>query len=183
MSATTKDPSGVYRQFIDFEERAAAIYLQFASHFSGDSQLSAFWFDMGIQEKQHAGLLQFCLADQLFAPDLPGRTEIQDVAALYKRLEKQAANPELGIEEAFTIAMELESSEINVIYRYLTTPLHKSPYLLRRKITTCLPDHVNEVLEAARKFGLKNGTLKELTRLGNSFRDGWKSPKRLRSAS
>jgi hypothetical protein len=86
-------------------------------------------------------------------------------------LEKQAANPELGIEEAFTIALELESSEISAIYKYLTTPLHKSPYLLRRKIATCLPEHVTEMLEAARKFGLKNGTFKELTRLSNSSRD------------
>src|SRR5579862_9214668 len=126
MSTSLKDSSSTYRRFVEFEERAAAIYLQFASHFSEDHQLSAFWLDMGMQEKQHAGLLQFCLADRLFAPNLPDAAEIQKISELFKRLEKQAANPELQIAEAFTIAMELEASEINGIYRHLTTPLHRS---------------------------------------------------------
>jgi hypothetical protein len=182
MSTSLKDPSGVYSQFIEFEERAAAIYLQFASHFSEDRQLSAFWLDMGMQEKQHAGLLQFCLVDRQFASDLPNRAEIQKIEALFKRLEKRAADPELRTEEAFAIAMELEASEINGIHRHLTTPLHSSIYLLRRKIATCL-DHVDEVIEAAGKFGLKNGAMKELERLRDSCGDEWKRPKRLRSAS
>ena len=182
MSTSTKDPSIVYRRFMEFEERAASIYLHFASHFSEGHQLSAFWFDMGMQEKQHAGLLQFSVADRLFAADLPDRVEIEAITNLFKRLEKQAGNPKLTVEEAFTIAMELEASEINGIYRHLTTPLHSSPYLLRRKIITCL-NHIDEVIEAASKFGVRNGTMKELTRLKNTCCNEWKGRKRLRSAS
>jgi hypothetical protein len=182
MSKSVKDPSKTYQRFIEFEERAAAIYLHFASHFSEDRQLSAFWLDMGMQEKQHAGLLQFCLADQLFASDLPNRGELEKIAVFFKRLEKRAAGVELGREEAFTIAVELESSEINGIYRYLTTPLHRSTYLLRRKIATSM-DHICDVLEAAAKFGLKNGTMKELKRLKDSCRHDGKGSNRLRPAS
>ena len=182
MNKTVKDPSKTYQRFIEFEERAAAIYLQFASHFSEDRQLSAFWLDMGMQEKQHAGLLQFCLADRLFASGLPSRRETEKIAGSFKRLEKRAADAELGWEEAFTIAMELEASEINGIYRYLTTPLHNSAYLLRRKIVTSM-DHICEVLEAAAKFGVKNGTMKELKRLKDSCRHDGKGSNRLRLAS
>jgi hypothetical protein len=182
MSRSLKDSIAIYRRFIEFEEKAAEIYLQFASHFSEDQQLGAFWLDMGMQEKQHAGLLQFCLADGVFAPDLPDREEIQKIAELFKRLEKQAADPGLGKEEAFTIAMELETCEINGIYRHLTTPLHSSMYLLRRKIATCM-DHVDEVIQAAGKFGVKNEAIDELARLRKSCCKEWKANKRLRSAS
>ena len=171
MSRSLEDSTRIYRQFVEFEERAAAIYLGFASHFFEDCELSAFWLDMGIQEKQHAGLLQFCLADRLFAAELPDAHEIEEITALFKRLEKRAADPKLEAAEAFEIAIELESSEINGIYRYLTTPLHRSTYLLRRKIALCLPDHIDELIEAARKFGLKSDTLARLTACQGSLKD------------
>ena len=164
-NANVKSPKNVYRRFLEFEERAAAIYVQLASRFSEDPKLSSFWLDMAMHEKQHAGLLQFCLCDGLYASDLPDRAEIQKVAALFKRLEKRAADPSLTVEDAFLLAVELESSEVNAIYCYLTTTLHRSMYLLRRKIAITLPDHVDELLAAARKFGVGNHALKELNRL------------------
>ena len=182
MSTSTKDPSSVYRRFIEFEEKAAAIYLRFASHFSEDHQLSAFWLDLGMQEKQHAGLLQFCVADRLFAASVPDRAEIEEITTLFKRLEKQAADPKLSVEAAFTIAMNLEACEINGIYRHLTTPLHCSAYLLRRKIVTSF-NHVDEVIKAAGKFGVRKEKVKELMRFRSTCCDEWKGTKRLRAAS
>jgi len=110
-----KTAGNTYRRFIEFEERAAAIYFKLASRFSQDRQLSFFLLGMAVQEKQHAGLLQFCLIDGLFASDLPDAAEIQRVVALFKRWEKRAADPRLTVEQAFSIAMELEASEINAI--------------------------------------------------------------------
>ena len=111
---TVKTPKNVYRRFVEFEERAAAIYLQLASHFSQDPQLSSFWLDMAMHEKEHAGLLQFCLRDGLFAFDLPDSTEIQKLVGFFKRLEKRAGDPKLTLEEAFTLAIEMETSEITL---------------------------------------------------------------------
>ena len=90
-----ENPSNVYRRFIKFEESAAAIYLQLASRFSKDPKLSSFWLDMAMQEKQHAGLLQFCLADGLLSVDVPDRSEMQInlVTKLFERLEKRASDP------------------------------------------------------------------------------------------
>ena len=155
-------PRKVYRRFVEFEERAAAIYLQLASRFSHDPKLSSFWLLMALHEKQHAGLLQFCLQDGLFASDLPDSAEIQKTAALFKRLETRAAAPMLNVEDAFELALELESSEVNSLYCYLTTTLHSSMYLLRRKIASSMPDHVDELLVTARKFGVKNHATEEL---------------------
>ena len=89
-----RTPKNTYRKFIEFEERVAAIYLELASRFSKDPELSSFWLDMATHEKQHAGLLQFCLRDSLFVPDLPNSAEIQKLTNFFKRLEKRAADPE-----------------------------------------------------------------------------------------
>lgn len=160
-----RTPKNIYRKFIEFEERAAAIYLGLASRFSKDPELSSFWLDMATHEKQHAGLLQFCLRDSLFVPDLPNSAEIQKLTGFFKRLEKRVADRKLTAEQAFRLAIELEASEINTIYCYLTTTLHSSMYLFRRKIATSLPNHVDELLAAARKFGIGDDAVIELDRL------------------
>lgn len=155
-------PQSIYTQFCEFEERAAAIYLSFASRFSKDPDLSSFWLDMAMHEKQHAGLLAFCLRDNLFAPNLPNDTEIAKLAGFFDKVEQRDADPTLTKEDAFTMAIELETSEINSIYCHLTLPLHSSTYLLRRKIQASLPNHVDELLAAARKFGVAEAILRKL---------------------
>lgn len=163
---SVKTAQSTYSRFIEFEEMAAAIYVELASHFSQhDPELSSFWVDMAMHEKQHAGLLQFCLRDGLFVADLPDTCEIQKLTEFFKRLEKRAADPKLTIEEAFRLAIEMESSEINAIYCHLTTTLHSSMYLLRRKIVTTLPSHIDELLKAARQFGVRDRAIEELSRL------------------
>ena len=160
-----KDPKWIYEQFVSFEERAAAIYLRMASRFSPENpELSSFWLEMGMQEKQHAGLLQFCVAEELYASHLPTDNEIQETAALFDNLDKRASDPDLTVEDAFRIATQMETSEINAIYDRLTTPVHSSMYLLRRKVATTLPDHVGHLLAEARKCNVPDETLKDLER-------------------
>jgi hypothetical protein len=137
-----QDNKAVYRQFIDFEEQAATIYFQLASRFSPEKpELASFWIEMGIQEKQHAGLLQFCVAEELFCTQLPSDQQTENVRELFGRLAQKARDQALGVEEAFAIAREMEESEVNEIFDCLTTPLHDSSYLLRRKIAISIPDH------------------------------------------
>jgi rubrerythrin len=161
-----RDTRATYRRFIDFEEQAAEIYLRMASRFSPENmELSAFWLEMGMQEKQHAGLLQFCVAEELFASELPEESEIQQAQNLLAELKRRASDPDLTTDDAFEIAAEMETSEINAIYDRLTTPVHASTYLLRRKIATSLPGHVGELLQQARKFHAREETLAVLERL------------------
>jgi hypothetical protein len=160
-----RNAKGIYRRFISFEEHAAAIYMRMASRFSPENpELSAFWLDMGIQEKQHAGPLQFCLAEELFATDLPSDKEIHDLENLFSKLMKHASDANLSLKDAFHIALEMETSEVNAIYDALTTPMHGSMYLLRRKIAVSLPDHLGRRLQEARRFEVPEESLKELQR-------------------
>jgi hypothetical protein len=166
-------PEKVYRQFCEFEEKAAAIYTQFAARFAHDQQLGSFWLDMAMHEKQHAGLLQFCLCEGMFTPDLPDPAETEKFTTLFESLERRARDPNLTIEQAFSIAVELEASEINAIYCRLTVPLHKSMYLLRRKIATMVPNHIDELIESARKFGVGETALDGLRHVKVQCEERW----------
>jgi hypothetical protein len=70
----------------------------------------------------------------------------------------------VSVEEAFKIATLMEASEVNDIYDHLTTPVHASMYLLRRKLATTLPDHVGNLYKEARKHNVPEETLEELER-------------------
>ena len=153
----------MYQQFVNLEERAAAIYVQMASRFSPeDPELSSFWLEMAMQEKQHAGLLQFCIAEELYSPDLPPDKALQETGVLFDNLFKRASDPDLTASDSFHIAIQLETSEANAIYDRLTTPVHSSMYLLRRKVATMMPDHLGRLLIEARKCNIPQETLREL---------------------
>jgi rubrerythrin len=171
-----RSPQDVYRRFINFEEQAAAIYLRMASRVSPENpDMGALCLDMGIQEKQHAGLMQFCLAEELFATKLPSDKQVQETEVLFSSLTKRAANPDLSVEEAFDIAAQMETSEVNEIYDHLTTPLHGSAYLLRRKIAASLPDHLEHLLHEARRLKLPQQSLEKLEQLSKD-RKRWTVP-------
>jgi hypothetical protein len=147
-----KNPESLYRKFTQFEEQAATIYFGMASHFCPQNpELSALWLDMGMQEKQHAGLLQFCVVEHLFAESEPTAEQMRKLEDMFRDLTRRAASPTLSIHEAFQIAAELESSEVNDAYSHLTTPLHDSMYMLKRKIAVSMPDHLERLLDEARK--------------------------------
>jgi hypothetical protein len=168
--------ANVYQRFVEFEERSAMIYMELASHFSGNSPLSSFWLEMGIQEKEHAGLLQFCLKEKLFASGLPDDAAIKTLNDSFAGLEKRAADPKLDVKAAFALALEMESSELNAIYCNLTSTLHNSLYLLRRKIAASLPNHIDELIASARKFGVPDEALRELTDVKKKCSGAWVAP-------
>jgi hypothetical protein len=163
-----KTPGQIYERFIEFEERAASIYVRLASHFSENTELSSFWLDMGMQEKQHAGLLQFLLAEKLFAEKLPDDSTIQKIDDAFRGFESRAADPALDIPAAFQIAFEMESSEVNDIYGHLTSSTHASTYLWHRKIATLAPGHIGFLASAARKFGAGEDVVRKLILLKDS---------------
>ena len=169
-----RSPKDVYLRFIEFEEKAAAIYLRLASHFSSrNRKLSALWLDMAIEEKQHAGLLQFCVGEHLFAQKLPSDDEIREFTTLFRMLEKRAAGESLDASGAFGIAAELEGSEVNAIYSYMTTPLHASMYLLKRKIVTSPFHHNDHLVKAGQNFTISAPMLKKLESLKQACAKSW----------
>jgi rubrerythrin len=159
----TATPEQVYARFVEFEEKAAEVYLRLASNFSvKNERLSAFWLDMAAEERRHAELLRFCVAENWFVADLPGEREIDEFSELLQDMLERAVDPELDVSGAFAIAAALEASEVNAIYCRLTIPVHASRYLMMRKIAASPRHHISHLVEAAEAFGVAAGEMKNL---------------------
>ena len=144
---------GIYEGFIRFEERSAELYLELSVRFHDNPELSWFWVEMAMEEKQHAGMLHHCREAGAFADQLPGKDQIRRLSSLFQRLESRIAAPELTLNDAFDVAIELESSEINDVYSKLTAPIEGPAHIMRKKMELSVGEHFQRLHEAARRFG------------------------------
>jgi rubrerythrin len=149
---TTMNTDNVYSGFIRFEERSASLYLELSVRFFDKPDLSWFWVEMAMEEKQHAGMLQHCREAGVFASDAPDRGQIQRLNTLFRRLEHRVAEPQLSVDDAFDIAIELETSEINDIYSRLTAPIKGPAHIMRKKMELSAGGHFDRLQEASVKF-------------------------------
>ncbi|MBI4524463.1 MAG: hypothetical protein HY695_11715 [Deltaproteobacteria bacterium] len=110
-------------RFAGIERLVGKIYFRFSHLFFDIPELRDFWWQMAVEEEQHACIL---LAIKTVIESYPGH-EIdpgisQDkAAALEERLLTYLSKgtPSIAKEEAFRIAVEIESSEIDAIYNKL----------------------------------------------------------------
>jgi len=152
--------------YVEFEERAAAIYLDLARRFRDNNALSWFWVGMSMAEKQHAIVLAFCECQQLLEDRSPAHPpETRDLSELFSNLETRVAQKELSVDDAFMIAAELEASEINAIYDRLVRPVEGTSYLTRKQIETLGANHSHVLVKAAQRFGVSAPVLEKLTQL------------------
>ncbi|NOT57075.1 MAG: hypothetical protein HOP18_20945, partial [Deltaproteobacteria bacterium] len=105
------------------EQRVADIYSQFAGSLNDDRALASYWLGMAEEEKHHGKILAAEKAalevdsdTGYFMPEFSAK--LMEMDALLKRVEEKAR---IGVtkDEAFTLALELEQSELNTIYRDL----------------------------------------------------------------
>jgi hypothetical protein len=142
----------VYDGFIGLEDRSAALYLELSVRFFDNPELSWFWVEMAMEEKQHAGMLQHCREAGVFATKLPDKDQIRRLNMLFRRLESRLAQPQLAVDDSFEMAIELESSEINDVYSRLTAPIQGPAHVMRKKIELSVAGHFERLSEAASKF-------------------------------
>jgi hypothetical protein len=142
----------VYDGFISLEDRSAALYLELSVRFFKNPELSWFWVEMAMEEKQHAGMLQHCREAGVFATELPDEEQIQRLNALFQRLEDRLAAPQLALDDAFEMAVELETSEINDVYSRLTAPIQGPAHVMRKKMQLSVAGHFERLSKAASTF-------------------------------
>ena len=153
------DAAKTCARLVEFEECAASLYSSFARRFTDNKDLSGFWLAMSMEEKQHAQFLEFCGCEQLVAAGLPEDNAVQVLAELLSNLEERASRENLSVDEAFLIAAELEGSEINDIFAGVVRPVEGTWHIMRKKIEVLVSDHMQTLVEAARKFGASASTL------------------------
>lgn len=107
-------------RFAEVERLVSKIYYRFSHLFFSEVELRDFWWGMAGEEEQHAAILLACKALIQNYDD-----EKIDVSINRENAERLAARltaylaqgtPSLTVDEAFKIALEIETSEIEAIY-------------------------------------------------------------------
>jgi len=109
--------------FAEIERLVGKVYFRFSHLFLQQSALRDFWWEMAVQEEQHGAILLACkemiqsYSDESLDPSISREKAEALKAQLTSYLGK--GTPALGVEEAFRIALEIETSEIDAIYSKL----------------------------------------------------------------
>lgn len=148
----------VLRRCSDLEQRVADIYSQFAGSLNDDREVESFWLGMAAEEKHHGKILAAERAalevdsdTGYFMPEFSAK--LAEMDALLKRVEEKAR---IGVtkDEAFTLALELEQSELNTIYRDLVLMGRAAVKLMARHVdqSLSLPKHQKDLLDGIQRF-------------------------------
>lgn len=122
-------------RFAEIERLVGKVYFRFSHLFLHHRELRDFWWQMAMDEEQHASILLACrelienYADETIDPSITKEKADQLKTQLEGYLGK--GTPSITVEEAFRAALEIETSEIDVIYSKLL-------YLGGTKIATTL---------------------------------------------
>ncbi|HTM08186.1 MAG TPA: hypothetical protein VL754_07340 [Verrucomicrobiae bacterium] len=107
-------------RFAEIERLVSKIYYRFSHLFFSEAELRDFWWGMAGEEEQHAAILLACKALIQNYDDEKVDASINRESAdrLAARLTAYLARgtPSLTIDEAFKIALDIETSEIEAIY-------------------------------------------------------------------
>jgi hypothetical protein len=117
---STPEPFDPLLAFARIERLVSRIYYRFSHLFLNDPELRDFWWEMAREEEQHACILTACRAvianyDEESIDPMINDDKARDLEARLRAYLAQGT-PVLAVEEAFRIALEIESSEIDVIY-------------------------------------------------------------------
>ena len=164
--------SGVFDpllRFAEIERMVGKIYYRFSHLFLMHPQLRDFWWGMAREEEQHASILAACREmivnydTESLDPTVSADTAERLTARLRELLNRGI--PSLTIEDAFRIALEIECSEIDVIYGKL---LHLGgPQIGRTMENLGVPAAVQrqKLKSALRRFCSDPALLREAERL------------------
>lgn len=115
-----QEPFDPLLQFAAIERLVSKIYYRFSHLFLSHPVLRDFWWGMAREEEQHACILNACRAIivNFEQETLDPMINADKARKLHERLEAflRRGTPTLSVEEAFKIALEIESSEVDVIY-------------------------------------------------------------------
>ena len=116
-------PFDPLERFAEIERLVGKIYFRFSHLFLADERLRDFWWEMAREEEQHACILHACkaLIDHYDDEKLDPAISLEKARELKQRLLSYLDRgvPSISVEEAFRIAVDIESSEIDAIYSKL----------------------------------------------------------------
>ena len=117
------EPFDALSEFAAIERLVSKIYFRFSHVFLNRPDLRDFWWQMAREEEQHACILIACKAlitnfdDEKIDPAI-SRDKAERLNGHLKNMLGRGS-PALTVEEAFRMALEIETSEIDAIYSKL----------------------------------------------------------------
>jgi len=120
---SAQKPFDPLSRFARIERLVSKIYFRFSHLFLGRPELRDFWWQMACEEEQHACILFACKAlienydDETLDPTISREKAEELEDRLMSFLARGTRS--LATEEAFRMALEIESSEIDAIYSKL----------------------------------------------------------------
>ena len=143
----------LFEQAIRAERTAEHIYDQFAIFFAAQPAVVAFWKHYAAEENGHALWLER-LRDEL-TPEALTAPVNADMLANIRALNQTPASILLtrveDLEDAFGLAHDLESSEVNTIFEFLTTSFasnERTPQFLHAQLNEHVERLINGFPEA-----------------------------------
>lgn len=119
----TQGPFNPLVGFAEIERLVSKVYFRFSHLFLHHPELRDFWWQMAMDEEQHAAILIACnemignFPDESLDPSLTREKADQLKEQIDTYLRK--GTPSISVEEAFKIALRIENSEIDAIYSKL----------------------------------------------------------------
>jgi hypothetical protein len=107
-------------RFAEIERLVGKVYFRFSHLFLHHAELRDFWWNMGMEEEQHASILLACkelienYEDEKLDPDITREKADRLKQQLTSYLAR--GTPSITVEESFKTALEIETSEIDAIY-------------------------------------------------------------------
>jgi len=119
----TKTIEKLFAFSVEIELRAAAIYMAFSKFFPSVPGLAAFWLDMHADELGHARTLEsICSALPSDIRQEAAPAEMwQNVQSIQNLMSKDLMGGVHTLDDAYELAHELEFSEVNVVFNFLTS--------------------------------------------------------------
>jgi hypothetical protein len=142
------NPESMYADVISCEDRSAELYLDLSIHFCDQIDISWFWIEMAMEEKQQAGLLHYCLENRVFAHNLPDAAKMRNLIRLLDHLRTRTSAPVLSLDDAFDVAIRIESD----ICKTLLEPISAPHYVVEKKRALISGPHLNKLKIAAERF-------------------------------
>jgi hypothetical protein len=146
-------PEKIYSDCIRCEDKSANLYLDLSVRFCDYTDLSWFWVEMAMREKQSAGLLHYCFENRVFSQDLPDPAVIERLERDLDSLGSQASDPQVTVDAAFEIAIQLESCGMRDIRLKLTEPIQGPAHVQRKKLEIS-SESCGKLRTAAERFAL-----------------------------
>ena len=121
-SNSTQTIDSLFKRAIEIERKASVIYLEFANMFSHIPEITTFWIDLHGDELQHMQALTN-IHNTLQQEQLSSISDEKILNSLRKaenELNKDLISPIKNLDDAYELAHDLENSEINGIFKFLT---------------------------------------------------------------